>query len=145
MFRNTIIGFPEFLKKIYHEHDISRLNLDINKTQVKILMTVDENAEKSMSEISDMVGLEKSSFSRSVDHLVEEGFLKRNHLENNRRTICLSLTEKGTKAAKKIRDDLDTYLESLLVNFSEKDKNDFFKALRTTSLYMQKILNEMNR
>jgi len=140
MFRERITVLLQFVKKVFYDHDTSNLTPGINKTQTNILMFVNENNEKSMSEISSMTGLEKSSFTRSVDCLVENGFIKRNLPENDRRKIKLSLTKKGIRAAKLIKDDFDEYLDSLLSDFSEKEKSDFFDSLGTVSKYMNKIL-----
>jgi DNA-binding MarR family transcriptional regulator len=144
MFRNSIKIFPRFLKKVLYGHDISKLQLDINKTQTNILMLVNEHSEKTMTEISLMTGLEKSSFTRSVDYLVKNGFITRNSPENDRRKVKLSLTNKGKKAAKLIKNDFDIYLDSLISDFSEKEKNEFFESLATISKYIIKIL-EVNK
>jgi DNA-binding MarR family transcriptional regulator len=141
MFRNSIKIFTPFLKKVLYDHDISKLKLDINKTQTNILMLVYEHSEKSMSEISLMTGLEKSSFTRSTDYLVKNGFITRNSPVNDRRKVRLSLTNKGIKAAKLIKNDFNIYLDSLISDFSEKEKKEFFKSLSTTSKYINKILN----
>jgi MarR family transcriptional regulator, organic hydroperoxide resistance regulator len=140
MFRNNIKIIPRFIKKVFFEHDISRLNLEINKTQTNILMFVNENSGKSMSEISLMTGLEKSSFTRSVDFLVKNGFITRNSTEQDRRKIKLSLTSKGMKAAKRIKEDFDIYLDSLISDFSEKEKKEFNASLNTISKYINKIV-----
>ncbi len=145
MFRDRITIFPQFIKKVFYEHDISKLNLAINKTQINILMCINENNDKSMSEISQMNGLEKSSFTRSVDYLEKYGFITRNSPENDRRKITLSLTNKGIKAAKIIKDDFDVYLESLISDFSEKEKKEFFESLTAISKYMNKILERKKR
>ena len=73
MLRDCVKIFPQFVQKAIYKHDISHLNIDINPTQTLILIFVDENNEKSMSEISSMTGLEKSSFTRSVDYLEKNG------------------------------------------------------------------------
>ena len=140
MFRDKITVLPQFVKKVFYEHDISKLNLGINKTQTNILMFINENNEKSMSEISSMTGLEKSSFTRSVDYLVEHGFITRNPPENDRRKIKLSLTKKGIRAANLIKNDFDIYWDSLISDFSENEKKEFFELLNTISDYMTKIL-----
>lgn len=140
MFRDRITIFPQFIKKLFYEHDISRLNLGINKTQTNILMFINENNEKSMSEISLITGLEKSSFTRSVDCLVENKFITRTSAENDRRKIKLSLTNKGVRTANLIKRDFDRYLESLISDFSEKEKKEFFESLDAISKYMNKIL-----
>ncbi len=140
MFHDSIKMFPQFIRKVLHEHDISGLNLDINKTQTKIIMFVYENSEKSMSEISLMTGLEKSSFTRSVDYLVKNGFLLKNSPEKDRRKIHLSLTDKGISAARLIKNDLDIYFESLLAGFSGNEKTEFFESMNTVLKYINQIL-----
>jgi DNA-binding MarR family transcriptional regulator len=145
MFRDRITVFPPFIKKIFYEHDLSKLNLDINKTQINILMCIIENNEKSMSEISLMTGLEKSSFTRSVDYLVKNGFITRNSSENDRRIIKLSLTKKGTRIATLIKNDFDIYLATLISDFSKNEKNEFLESLITTSKYINKILERDKR
>lgn len=145
MFRDRITVLLQFVKKVFYEHDISILDLGINKTQINILMFIDENKEKSMSEISCMTGLEKSSFTRSVDYLVDNGFITRNSPQNDRRKITLSLTAKGSKITKLIRNDFDAYLESLITDFSEEEKDDFFQSLAVVSKYMNKILERKKR
>lgn len=140
MFRDRITIFPQFIKKAFYEHDISKLNLNMNKTQINILMNVSEYSEKSMSEISLLTGLEKSSFTRSVDYLEKNGFITRNSIEKDRRITKLSLTKKGIKAANLIKNDFDVYLGSLISDFSENEKKDFFDSLDTISKYMNKIL-----
>lgn len=140
MIRDRVSLFPQFVKKFFYEHDISKLNLAINKTQTNILMFISENNDKSMSEISLMNGLEKSSFTRSVDCLVKNGFITRNAPEKDRRIIKLSLTKKGIKAANLIKDDFDTYWASLMSDFTEIEKSEFFESLAVISKYMNKIL-----
>ncbi|MFH0975263.1 MAG: MarR family transcriptional regulator [Spirochaetota bacterium] len=145
MFRSNIKIFPQFLKKVLYEYDSSKLELDINKTQINILMLIYEHSAKSMSEISLMTGLEKSSFTRSIDYLVKNGFITRNSPVNDRRKIKLSLTGKGLKAAKLIKKDFNAYLDSLISYFSEKEKEEFFNSLTTVTKYVSKILETNKR
>lgn len=141
MFRDCVKIFPQFIQKAIYEHDISKLNLSINTTQTLILMFVNENSEMSMSEISSMTGLEKSSFTRSVDSLVKNGFIIRKYPEHDRRKIRLLLTEKGNNAAELIQRDFDQYLESLISHFSQKEKDEFYILLTGFSKYIHKIID----
>lgn len=140
MYRERITILPRFVKKVFYDHDISKLDININKTQINILMLIDENRNSSMSEISQMTGIEKSSFTRSVDCLEKNGFIIREPADNDRRIIKLSLTKKGTKTTTLIRNDFDKYLESLIAGFSEDERNEFLESLETVSDYVIKIL-----
>ncbi len=140
MFREFVKLFPQFVQKTIYEHDISHLKLPINTTQTRILMLVSENKESPMCEISAMTGLEKSSFTRSVDHLVQNGLIVKIYPEHDRRITRLALTAKGSKAAERIVRDFDSYLGSIIAHLSETEKAEFIDALRTMSLYMRKII-----
>jgi DNA-binding MarR family transcriptional regulator len=142
MLQDYVKILPQFVQRAIYEHDIEHLNFSINTTQTLILMFVNENSEKSMSEISSMTGLEKSSFTRSVDCLVKNGFITRKYPEHDRRKIKLSLTEMGIVAAKLIQDDFDLHLKSLISHFSENEKKEFFESLSVLSGYIRKILEE---
>lgn len=141
MFSDKIKNFPQFMKKVFYEHDISKLGFDINQTQTNILMLVSENSEKSMSEISAITGLEKSSFTRSVDSLVRSGLITRNPSDSDRRIVRLYLTNKGGRAAKLIKNDFNNYLETLIAGFSEDEKKEFMNSLAVTSKYIDMIIN----
>lgn len=132
--------FPKFVKKLFHEHDISELNININKTQVHIMMVTDMYRDKSMFEISKEVGLEKSSFTRSVKYLVKKGFLEKNHSEEDRRIVNLSFTRKGNEALTQIKNHWNNYFNSLLSPFSKKEKEEFFDSIKTVSKYMNRII-----
>ncbi len=144
MLQDNIRNLTEFIKKVLSHQDPLILGLDINRTQTNILMTVDGNKDKSMTEISEIIGLEKSSFTRSVDHLVKTGFLIRNRIETDRREINLELTDKGIDTIEIIRKELDDYLLSLLENFSDKEKNEYLKSLQIVSKYIDKMLPAMD-
>jgi len=76
---------------------------------------------------------------------VENGFIERNFTEADRRIIKLSLTKKGLKAANLIKNDFDVYLDSLISDFSEKERKDFFDSLDNVSKYINRILERKKR
>lgn len=137
----SIRDLPQFVRKLFYENDISELNLDINLTQTIILMFLDSNKNKSMSELSKLVGLEKSSFTRSVDYLEERKFIKRNYSGEDRRKITISFTEKGLKAVKLIKDDWNEHFRSLVSTLSAEEQKEFSDAIKTVSKYIQQMLS----
>lgn len=137
----SIKDLPQFVRKLFYENDISKLNLDINLTQTNILMFIDSNKNKSMSELSKMVGLEKSSFTRSVDYLVGNNFLKRNYSNEDRRKITVSFTEKGLKAVRLIKNDWNEHFRSLVSTLSAEEQEEFSDAIKIVSKYVQQMLS----
>lgn len=141
MFHDSIKIFPKFIKKVLREHDLSGLNLNINTTQTEIIMFIYENSDKSMSELSSMVGLDKSSFTRSVDSLVSRDLITKKYPHQDKRKIYLSLTDMGFRAAKNIKNEFEHYFESLLSDFSNEEKADFLFSLDIVSKYINKVLD----
>ncbi len=137
----SLKDLPQFVRKLFYEKDISKLNLDINLTQTTILMFLDSNKNKSMSELSKMVGLEKSSFTRSVDYLAEKEFIKRNYSSEDRRKITISFTEKGLKAVRLIKNDWNEHFRSLVSTLSAEEQKEFANAIKTVSKYVQQMLS----
>lgn len=137
--RHHVLILPQFIQKVLYGHDISHLNLAINTTQTRILMFVSDHPGRSMSEISFLIGLEKSSFTRSVDHLLKLGFLTKQYPEHDRRKVTLALTKKGERAAERIRDDFDAYFESIISHFSEREKREFRETLSSLARFIDRI------
>ena len=141
---NNLKTLPMLVKNIFYSTDTSSLNLDINKTQEAILMAIKDHQNKSMKEISRFIGLEKSSYTRSVDILVEKGYLEREINKFDKRKIHLLLTNKGITAAKAIDEIMDIHLDIICNNFNRHDKKEFIKALGIVSQYSIKISNNKN-
>ncbi len=137
----SIKDLPQFVRKLFYENDISKLNLDINLTQTNILMFIDSNKNKSMSELSKLVGLEKSSFTRSVDYLVESKFLKKNYSSEDRRKITISFTEKGLKAVRLIKNGWNEHFRSMVFTLSADEQKEFSDSIKIVSKYVQQMLS----
>jgi len=141
---NNLKTLPMLVKNIFYSTNTSSLNLDINKTQEAILMAIKDYQNKSMNEISRFIGLEKSSYTRSVDILAEKGFVEREINKFDKRKVHLLLTEKGKNATKAIDEIMDIHLDSICNNFNIQEKEEFIKALGIVSQYSIRISNNKN-
>lgn len=135
-----IKDFPQFVRKLFYEHDIAKLNLGINLTQTNIMMMIDETEGKSMSELSRLVGLEKSSFTRSIDYLADHGFIEKESSTEDRRKIYITLTQKGKAAVKGIKEDWNLHFAALLSVLSTEEKTEFSQAIHVVSKYINRII-----
>lgn len=130
---------PMLQNNIFHATDTSGLNLDINKTQESILMAINDHQNKSMCEISRFVGLEKSSYTRSVEILVLKGFLKKITNESDKRKIKLILTDKGNKSAILIDEIMDVHLENISKLFTPQEIMNTIEALKIVTEFSNRI------
>ena len=131
---------PMLEKIIFHSIDTSDLNLNINKTQEIILMTVRNKKNAAMCDISRRVGLEKSSYTRSVNDLVSKGYIIKNIDSKDKRKIMLELTSEGIETAFCIDKIMDNYLDRISALFDSKEKKEIIGALDTISNFAQRLI-----
>ncbi|MCE1247088.1 MAG: MarR family transcriptional regulator [Firmicutes bacterium] len=116
-------------RRIIRTIDTSPLNLSINKTQENVLMAILKTPRNNMTDLSVQVGIEKSSLTRVIDSLIEEGLVMRTHRLSDRRTINCVLTEKGMDVANRIDVIMREHLESKFSDLSEEEKDKLFTHL----------------
>ena len=63
----------------------------------------------SLNQLAELLNLENSSMSRTVNNLVKKELVKRAIDMQDRRYVAISLTEKGMELFKGIEEDMDSY------------------------------------
>ena len=79
-----------------------------------------------MNELADRILYSKSGFTRVVDRMEEAGFVRRTRVENDRRTILIVLTDKGTATLERARRH---HRDGIQRHFSQHLTNADIKAL----------------
>jgi DNA-binding MarR family transcriptional regulator len=79
-----------------------------------------------MNELAERILYSKSGFTRVVDRMQEAGLVRRDRLENDRRTIPIVLTDKGTKTLERARRH---HRDGIQRHFSQHLTNTDIKAL----------------
>lgn len=83
----------------------------------------------SLIELADLLGLEKSTMSRTINNLVEAGIVKRDIDSENRRYISIQLTEKGTEIYKSIEDSMYGYYSTIYKSIPEDKRMQVLESL----------------
>lgn len=89
-----------------------------------------ENRTLTVTELAEKLELERSSVSRLVDGLVKGGFVQRELNESNRREVILSLTEKGWRSIRKVRDQSVNFYETILNQMPERQQYLFMDCFK---------------
>lgn len=101
-----------------------------NGAQGRILYILWEHKRLTITEISRLTSLAKTSLTSMLDRMEESGLIERTPDKQNRRQIFVSITEK----AMNYRDDYDRVSEQMnhlfYQGFTEKEVKDFENALR---------------
>ncbi|WP_404451123.1 MarR family transcriptional regulator [Virgibacillus necropolis] len=75
--------------------DVSEwMKLDLSMPQMKILMLLNNKGRLKVSEIATSMGASMSNMTGLLDRLEKEGFVKRVHSQEDRRTVYVELGEK---------------------------------------------------
>lgn len=118
-----------FRREISRSLNTSSINLSINKTQKQVLMAILRTTENNMTDLSQQIGLEKSTLTRTIDSLIEEELVTRSSGIQDRRTITCALTEKGQDIANQLDQIMREHLEELLSGLSENERIELNEKL----------------
>ena len=92
---------------------------NITLAQCHALVEIGRAGHISLIELSEALGLENSTISRTVNHLVNAGAVDRETDPKNRRYIIISLTEDGKKIFDGIEAGMDLYYGQILRKIPE--------------------------
>jgi DNA-binding MarR family transcriptional regulator len=86
----------------------------VTLAQCHLLLEVEDREETSVTELSDLLELDKSTLSRTVEGLRRSGMLARDPSRENRRSQVISLTGEGRRKAESINGLCDRSYERVL-------------------------------
>jgi DNA-binding MarR family transcriptional regulator len=131
--------FREILRLLDRElfyQNVSSCCGGITLAQCHTLLEIENNEDISITELAENLLLDKSTVSRSVENLVQSGYVDRIIPTENRRITTLNLTRSGKNACKNIRWNKEKYLETAVSKFSDKDKKELLRLLDKITLNM---------
>lgn len=116
---------------------------DINQTEFDILMFFGNNPEYDCAkDIVDVRKIKANLVSVNVDKLVNDGYLERKLMMDDRRKYRLVLTKQGKALVKKGKQIQDSFVELLFDSVSEKDRKAFSKVLELIDNNLERILKD---
>lgn len=99
--------------------------------QFLILDSAAEKKELNISELHDMLSVEKSTTTRLVAPLIRKGLLKREKSEVDQRAARLVLTDKGREAHRQVWNCLAGFTDAVLAGIPEKRRKRVIEDVRT--------------
>lgn len=92
----------------------------VNKNQCFVLVEIGRRPGISVKEVAEVLQIEKSSMSRTVDSLVKKGYIIRQVSTKDRRYVMLYLTEKGQQHYERIENNMNELFERIFSVFQRK-------------------------
>ena len=102
---------------------------DLSVPQFRTLAFIDRNAEASLSDVAEHIGLTLPSMSKIVDGLVARKLVIRETRPDDRRRMILTLTRSGQTALETSRTATRTCLASMLAPLTDTERAIIVKAM----------------
>lgn len=115
-----------FFREFMHDFDMPK---GMNSTHMRTLLMLNFNEGCPMSNVSQMLSLEKGSFTPVANKLMKLGFITRKQSETDRRIHKLFLTEEGKALATDFANKHMAYIESLLDGLGDEKKATFVENI----------------
>ena len=146
MNKEYIRKFRDILRKF--EREILFQNTEsccdgITLAQCHTLIEIENKGKISVTELAKHLSLDKSTVSRTVDGLVNAGFVDRNIPSDNRRMALVSLTGSGKKTCEVINTTSDKSIQDNLSVLSVNEQKVFLSLFEkvTKNMIKQRMNN----
>lgn len=101
----------------------------ISLAQCHAIVEIGRKEKISLVDLSGLLGLDKSTMSRTINNLVESDFVLRESDMENRRYVIIQLTEKGRSVFKDIEDSMETYYRDIFNAIPESKRYQVLESL----------------
>ena len=101
--------------------------------QCHAIVEIGREENVSLTDLADILGLDKSTMSRTIDNLVESGAAIREVDENNRRYVTIRLTEAGKAIFQNIQTSNESYYGCIFADIPEDKRAQVLESLQLLS------------
>lgn len=133
------------IQKIYREHIFEKSRqYGFTGPQIGLIMGLCKNPFITLNEMSEYLGLTKSTVSGIVDRLVGQGVVIREIPENNRRIVRLSLSPEFQKS-NVLHELMNQYITDTIKGASEEDIEKIISGLEILYALIEKNTNPQTK
>lgn len=99
-------------------------------SQCHAIVEIGRAKQMSLIEIADLLGLDKSTMSRTINNLVEDNLVIRETHAEDRRYVTISLTEKGQAVYQGIESSMGIYYKQIFKLIPENKREQVMESLK---------------
>ncbi|SCH04674.1 MarR family winged helix-turn-helix transcriptional regulator [Romboutsia sp. 1001713B170207_170306_H8] len=131
--------FPALYSSFYLDYLKQYCSIyDVNKTQLRALVFVNNNGPISMTDLCAKLNIEKGSLTSMVDDLTDKGYVVRDKDISDRRKYLITITESGKNVASDFMNKLSNSLEEKLFKLTEEEQDKYMEAIGTLQAILSK-------
>ncbi len=101
----------------------------VSTAQCFLLVEIGRKPGVSVKELAEILHIDKSGVSRSVEELVQKGFVERKNSKEDRRFVTLNLLPKGQERFEKIEHDMYLKFKEVFTNIPSDKQEQVIEAL----------------
>lgn len=98
-------------------------------SQCHAIVEIGRAKEISLNELAELLTLDKSTMSRTINKLVDNNLVTRELHSKDRRYVSIKLTEKGINVFKTIEKNMHDYYENIFMSISEDKREQILDSL----------------
>lgn len=140
--------FREYTRQL--ECHLGRMNKSdccccgVSETQCFLVVEIGRKPGVSVKELADILRIDKSGVSRSVEELVQKGFVERKPSKEDRRFVTLHLLPEGQKRFEKIEHDMYLKFKEVFEQIPSDKQEQVIDALKQYNEACLKVENKEN-
>lgn len=101
----------------------------VSLSQCHAIVEIGRKEEVALHELADILGLDKSTMSRTVQNLVHKEFVIRSTDPSNRRSVKITLSEAGLQVFREIEEGMQQYYSNIFSNLPLDKKSQVLESM----------------
>ncbi|SHI68929.1 DNA-binding transcriptional regulator, MarR family [Clostridium cavendishii DSM 21758] len=101
----------------------------ISLAQCHAILEIGRAEEVNLNELAEILKLDKSTMSRTVENIVRKGYAQRIVDNKNRKYVKITLTEDGNKIFNETEKNMNEYYKDILLNIDERKRMQVLESL----------------
>jgi DNA-binding MarR family transcriptional regulator len=102
---------------------------ELTLPQYHLLEALRENSELPVGELADRAGVAPPTATRMLDCLARDGFVERRHSESDRRSVLVSLTDRGEAAVENAHDVIEAWRREVFERLQPEEREPAARLL----------------
>lgn len=99
-------------------------------SQCHAIVEIGRANEISLNELAEVLSLDKSTMSRTINNLVESKLVVRELHPEDRRYVTIKLTDEGMKVFENIESSMEQYYQSIFSSIPENKRDQVLESLQ---------------
>lgn len=132
-----MVVLRELLRRMVRDLGILEKNdtpcCGVTLSQCHTIVEIGRKEEISLGDLSDIMGLDKSTMSRTINNLVTSDLVVRDLDAQNRRYVKIQLTDKGRSVCCNIEENMDAYYLEIFNAIPEEKRTSVLESLKILS------------